>query len=257
MASWLDALAVESPCRESWDAMAGDGAVRFCARCAKHVYDLSALTRDEADALIAQTEGELCARFARRPDGTVVTRECPPARDLVPAARARERRWLVLGGAVLSVQLASSAAAADASVRAADASVRDAAAAANAKPPRAARRLPVHAPDELVEHVPQAPPEAPSHVVMGAIDRRAFRPPVETLTACANAALAATPPDVAARIVVQLTIRGGKVEHAEIVQSTVADPAAARCVLDAARTWHFPVADGSIVVTYPLLFTSR
>lgn len=74
----LDDLRVASPCNESWDEMLGDERVRFCTSCEKNVFNLSAMSRDEAEALLAErTEGELCVRFYRRADGTVLTSDCP------------------------------------------------------------------------------------------------------------------------------------------------------------------------------------
>ncbi|MEP6708241.1 MAG: carboxypeptidase-like regulatory domain-containing protein, partial [Pyrinomonadaceae bacterium] len=35
------------------------------------------MTRDEAYALIAKSEGRICARLVRRVDGTIMTRDCP------------------------------------------------------------------------------------------------------------------------------------------------------------------------------------
>jgi hypothetical protein len=57
--------------------MHGDNRVRFCDQCQLNVYNLSELSRVEAERLIAATEGRLCARFYRRADGTVLTKDCP------------------------------------------------------------------------------------------------------------------------------------------------------------------------------------
>lgn len=73
----LDGLRVAAPCRADWDGMAGDERVRFCALCSLNVYNLSGMTRREAEALMTRTEGRLCVRFYRRSDGTVLTRQCP------------------------------------------------------------------------------------------------------------------------------------------------------------------------------------
>ena len=73
----LPVIQVASPCNESWDAMAGDERIRFCLRCSKHVYNLSAMTTDETHSLIEETEGKLCVRFYQRRDGTVLTADCP------------------------------------------------------------------------------------------------------------------------------------------------------------------------------------
>src|SRR4051812_47184360 len=37
----LDRITIASPCTASWDDMAGDDRVRFCASCQKDVYNLS------------------------------------------------------------------------------------------------------------------------------------------------------------------------------------------------------------------------
>jgi len=79
-------LTVASPCSARWEDMAGDERVRFCAQCAKHVYDLSAMTAHEAAEIITRTEGAPCVRFYSRSDGTVMTRDCAEA-----ARRARRR----------------------------------------------------------------------------------------------------------------------------------------------------------------------
>ena len=73
----LGEVKVASPCAARWGHMVGDERVRFCNQCQKHVYNLSAMTSDEAASLVLQKEGKLCARFYRRPDGTMLTSDCP------------------------------------------------------------------------------------------------------------------------------------------------------------------------------------
>ncbi len=74
----LDRLTVASPCSASWADMLGDERVRFCVSCEKNVYNLSEMTRADAEALLAsRAEGELCVRFYQRADGTVMTTDCP------------------------------------------------------------------------------------------------------------------------------------------------------------------------------------
>ena len=72
----LDGLRIASPCTEPWDTMEGGDRVRRCQRCRKDVYDLSALTRVEAEQLLLATEGQICARLYRRKDGTILTSDC-------------------------------------------------------------------------------------------------------------------------------------------------------------------------------------
>ena len=73
----LDNIRVASPCRASWEAMSGNHQARFCQTCQKNVFNLSRMTREEAESLIRKKEGTLCVRFARRADGTLVTDDCP------------------------------------------------------------------------------------------------------------------------------------------------------------------------------------
>jgi len=73
----LKNIKVASPCSASWEEMKGNDRQRFCGQCELNVYNLSAMTITEAESLILNTEGRLCARFYRRPDGTVITKDCP------------------------------------------------------------------------------------------------------------------------------------------------------------------------------------
>ncbi len=73
----LDLIQVASPCHVSWEAMTGDERKRFCRQCNLHVYNLSDMPREEAEAFISKAEGRTCVRFYRREDGTVLTRDCP------------------------------------------------------------------------------------------------------------------------------------------------------------------------------------
>lgn len=73
----LKNVRVASPCRADWTQMSGDARVRHCAECKLNVYNLSEMSRREAEELIASHEGRLCVRFYRRADGTVLTRDCP------------------------------------------------------------------------------------------------------------------------------------------------------------------------------------
>jgi hypothetical protein len=57
--------------------MIGSDRVRFCGRCNLNVYNLSAMTRNQAESLIAANEGRLCVRFYRRRDGSIITQDCP------------------------------------------------------------------------------------------------------------------------------------------------------------------------------------
>ena len=73
----LDDIRIASPCKSDWNQMYGDERRRFCAECKLNVYNLSGMTRDEAEQLVMNSEGRLCVRFFRREDGTILTQDCP------------------------------------------------------------------------------------------------------------------------------------------------------------------------------------
>jgi hypothetical protein len=101
----LEDVRIAAPCRARWEEMTGDDRVRFCGQCQMNVYNLSAMPRAEAEALLADREGRMCVRFYRRADGTVLTADCP-----VGAKRRRRRRAAVaaaVGSGLLAAGLAS------------------------------------------------------------------------------------------------------------------------------------------------------
>lgn len=73
----LDHVRIAAPCKTDWQQMIGTDRVRFCGHCNLNVYNLSSMTRVQAESLIARTEGRLCVRFYRRTDGSILTRNCP------------------------------------------------------------------------------------------------------------------------------------------------------------------------------------
>ncbi|HEX5707641.1 MAG TPA: hypothetical protein VFX96_10120 [Pyrinomonadaceae bacterium] len=95
----LDNLKVAAPCAADWSEMTGDERVRFCGSCELNVYNLSGMTRAEAEGLIANTEGRLCVRFFRRADGTILTENCPVG------LRALKRRVSRVANATVSAVL--------------------------------------------------------------------------------------------------------------------------------------------------------
>ena len=95
----LPNLRIASPCRADWNAMEPvDLAtrVRHCGECKENVYNLSSMTRAEAEALIAQHAGKLCARYYQRKDGTILLADCT-----IGAAGVRKRKWIAAGAAAL------------------------------------------------------------------------------------------------------------------------------------------------------------
>ena len=87
----LDDIRVASPCKVPWDRMAGDDRVRFCGSCNQQVFNLSSMTRDEAEELLL-AQAHLCVRYFRRADGTILLADCA-----VGARRRRDRRMVAAG----------------------------------------------------------------------------------------------------------------------------------------------------------------
>jgi len=92
----LKHVKIAAPCSADWGAMTGNDRVRFCGLCNLNVYNLSDMTRREAESLIAGSEGKLCARYYRRADGTVLTKDCPVG------LRAMARRVKRISAALIS-----------------------------------------------------------------------------------------------------------------------------------------------------------
>ena len=65
--SFIDSVKVKGPCSEDWDQMTGNDRVRFCSHCAKHVNNLSEMTRKEARRLVRDSGGNLCVRYIYEP----------------------------------------------------------------------------------------------------------------------------------------------------------------------------------------------
>ena len=73
----LGNVRIASPCSADWEQMFGDERKRFCGDCKLNVYNLSAMSRDEAENFVTAAEGRVCIRYFARPDGTVITQDCP------------------------------------------------------------------------------------------------------------------------------------------------------------------------------------
>jgi len=96
---FLDRMRIASPCSVSWEKMSGDDRMRFCDQCNLHVYNISAMTKEQVAALVTGTGGRICARLYRRADGTVLTKDCPVG------LRALRRRISKMAGAALTAIL--------------------------------------------------------------------------------------------------------------------------------------------------------
>lgn len=97
----LESIRIASPCDARWDEMTGDDKSRFCGKCEKHVYNLSAMSREEAELLVLDREGDLCVRLYKRKDGTVLTADCPVG--------VRRKRLRLVGVLAIGGGLAASA----------------------------------------------------------------------------------------------------------------------------------------------------
>jgi hypothetical protein len=98
----LESLRIATPCSADWNEMAGDERVRFCGKCEKNVYNLSAMTREAGEALVREKEGRMCVRMYQRTDGTVLTADCPVG---VRRERLRARIWARVSGMAASAAL--------------------------------------------------------------------------------------------------------------------------------------------------------
>ncbi len=97
----LDEIHVAAPCTADWDAMTGDDRTRFCGMCRKNVYNLSDMSRVEAEALILKSKGRICGQFYRRPDGTILTDNCPVG---LRAIRNR-MRWVAVAASAAFIAI--------------------------------------------------------------------------------------------------------------------------------------------------------
>jgi hypothetical protein len=105
----LELLQIPKPCPSDWENMVGNERKRFCTACHKYVYNLSAMTRREAEALIEDSQGRICARFTRLADGEISTYEPPiTSRHLTrrpsPIAAALITAMMSLSPAIASSQ---------------------------------------------------------------------------------------------------------------------------------------------------------
>ena len=94
MTTTLDRLEIATPCKASWDGMSGDDRVRFCGLCKLNVFNLSGMTREQAETLVRTSEGRVCVRMFKRADGTVITQDCPVGL----AARMKRKARLAIAG---------------------------------------------------------------------------------------------------------------------------------------------------------------
>jgi hypothetical protein len=92
----LSHVRVAAPCRADWERMRGNERVRFCDACSMNVYNLSNMTKKDAESLLLSAEGRLCVRYYHRTDGSIMTDNCPVG------LRALKRRAYGFSRAVVS-----------------------------------------------------------------------------------------------------------------------------------------------------------
>jgi hypothetical protein len=92
----LDVIQESNPCPADWSRMVGDDKRRFCTHCQKFVHDLTHLPADQAERLVCENAGNLCARIARDPrTGNLITL------DYGPQPQGSRKRALVTIASVL------------------------------------------------------------------------------------------------------------------------------------------------------------
>src|SRR4030095_1834389 len=74
----LDQGEITSPCTANWDEMKGTEQIRYCSECDKYVYNLSEMTRREAEELLVSSGDQMCARLTRDLKGQTLTVESLP-----------------------------------------------------------------------------------------------------------------------------------------------------------------------------------
>lgn len=104
----LDRARVAAPCPAKWEDMTGDDKIRHCALCNLNVHNFSAMSRNEAEAILARhfnpdgspiaSAGRVCGGFFRRADGTYLLQDCPTG--LAALKTAVRRTWLRLAAAI-------------------------------------------------------------------------------------------------------------------------------------------------------------
>ena len=107
----LNQITITSPCSADWDSMIGNDHVRFCRHCHLNVHNLSEMTRKEALELVRSSQGRLCARYVRRPDGTIQTSDLPAQLHGIKRRASR----IAAGACTAALSLSASAAAQTAS----------------------------------------------------------------------------------------------------------------------------------------------
>lgn len=113
----LKNIEIASPCSANWDDMVGDERLRFCGSCEKNVYNFSEMSKAEITQLLTANNYNVCGRFYRRADGTILTDDCPVGLRAVRKACGQMYKRIAAGIVLVLSIFASQAARADSSVQ--------------------------------------------------------------------------------------------------------------------------------------------
>ena len=85
---------IAAPCPIRWEQMdavedSDADTKRFCNQCSLNVFNVSNMTRVEAEKFLNEQSGPVCLGLYRRPDGTLITKDCPYGVKLLNRARFR------------------------------------------------------------------------------------------------------------------------------------------------------------------------
>lgn len=121
----LDDILLSYPCPVDWESMEGDDYKRYCDKCDLNVYNISAMSKEDAESFLGAEEGA-CIRFYRRADGTIKTAGCGRYYATIRSgARTVLRTAASLLVAVFSCFLSGFNLSASGSLYASDAKLRD------------------------------------------------------------------------------------------------------------------------------------
>lgn len=63
---------ISKPCAQKWSEMEGDDSRRYCARCDRHVHNLSAMSERKRAAFILRAGRQICIAYLQKRDGSVI-----------------------------------------------------------------------------------------------------------------------------------------------------------------------------------------
>lgn len=98
-------LPIKNPCTQDWNTMEGGDRQRLCRMCDKPVHNLSAMTRQQAEAVLQQrSRGQrLCVRYSAGADGEILFER--PA--LIPAGLLVRTRQIALRATLAAAAIVS------------------------------------------------------------------------------------------------------------------------------------------------------